>query len=189
MSAVRRVPRVLMRPVLWVLLLTVLIAYAAYALLRIPVEVLPQFNFPEISVVVHLPGTTASELESLIVYPIEGQILTLPDLASVRSTMGNGVVEIDVRFREGTAAVQDLQAVNGAIDRARGQLPASAHQLAEIMGNAINEVADYTAQIPTDVAPAEVQRAVMANIAPALRALPGVQFVNVYGAGDEALWI
>ncbi len=178
-----------MRPVLWVLVLAALIAYAAYAFLRIPVEVLPQFNFPEISVVVHLPGTTASELESLIVYSIEGQILTLPDLASVRSTMGNGVVEIDVRFREGTAAVQDLQAVNGAIDRARGQLPASAHPLAEILGNAINEVADYTAQIPTDVAPAEVQRAVMANIAPALRALPGVQFVNVYGAGDEALWI
>jgi cobalt-zinc-cadmium resistance protein CzcA len=189
MAAVGPVSRVLMRPVLWVLVLAALIVYAAYALLRIPVEVLPQFNFPEISVVVHLPGTTASELESLIAYPIEGQILALPELASVRSTMGNGVVEIDVRFREGTAALQDLQAVSGALDRARAELPPSVHPLAQIMGNAINEVADYTAQIPTDVAPAEVQRAVMANIAPALRALPGVQFVNVYGAGDEALWI
>ena len=57
------------------------------------------------------------------------------------------------------------------------------------MGKSINEVADYTAQIPTDVAPAAVQRAVSAFVAPALRALPGVQFVNVYGAGDEAHWI
>jgi cobalt-zinc-cadmium resistance protein CzcA len=57
------------------------------------------------------------------------------------------------------------------------------------MGNAINEVADYTARIPTGIAPAQVQRSVQANIAPALRAVPGVQFVHVYGAGEEALWI
>ncbi|HEV2268618.1 MAG TPA: efflux RND transporter permease subunit [Steroidobacteraceae bacterium] len=188
-AAARSISHVLLRPMLWVLLLTALLGYAAYAFLHIPVEVLPQFNFPQISVTVHLPGTTASELESLVVYPLEGQILTLPGLQGVRSTMGNGVVEIDVRFRDGTLAEEDLQAVNSAIDRARGELPAAANPLAQIMGNAINEVADYTAQIPTDVAPAAVQRAVSAFVAPALRALPGVQSVNVYGAGDEALWI
>lgn len=188
-EAVRPIPQVLMRPVLWALVLAALVGYAAYALLHIPVEVLPRFNFPQISVVLHLPGTTAGELETLIVDPLEGQILALPDLESVRSTMGNGIVEIDVRFHEGTSAVFDLQAVNGAIDRARGQLPPMAKPLAQIMGNAINEVADYTAAIPADVAPAEVQRAVQANVAPALRALPGVQSVDVYGAGNEALWI
>src|SRR5579885_2166809 len=164
MAAVARsIPHVLMRPMLWALVLAALIGYAAYAFCRIPVEVRPQFNFPQISVVAHLPGTTASELENLLVYPLEGQILTLPDLQGVRSTMGNGVVEIDVRFREGTSAVLDLQAVNGAIDRARGLLPPAANPLAQIMGNAIGEVADYTAQIPTDIAPAEVQRAVLAD--------------------------
>jgi len=178
-----------MRPVLWALVLVALVGYAAYALVHIPTEVLPEFDFPQISVFVHLPGTTAGELESLVVYPLEGQILTLPDLASVRSTMGDGVVEIDVRFGRDTAVEQDLQAVNGAIDRARGQLPAAAEPLAQIMGNAINEVADYTARIPAGVSPAAVQRAVSAYVAPALRALPGVQVVNVYGAGAEGIWI
>ncbi|MGH8206349.1 MAG: efflux RND transporter permease subunit, partial [Steroidobacteraceae bacterium] len=174
---------------LWALVLAALIGYAAYAFLHIPVEVLPQFNFPQVSITVNLPGTTAGELESLIVYPLEGQILTLPGRQSVRSVMGNGIVEIDVRFRQGTSAQLDLQAVNGAVDRARGQLPPAANPIAQIMGNAINEVADYTAEIPPEVAPAEVQRALTANVVPALRALPGVQFVQVYGAGDEALWI
>ncbi|MDE2051905.1 MAG: efflux RND transporter permease subunit, partial [Gammaproteobacteria bacterium] len=189
MAAVSPVPHVLSRPVLWALVLAALIGIAVYAFLHIPVEVLPQFDFPEVSVVTHMPGATATELESLLVYPLEGQILTLPDLESVRSAMGNGVVETDVRFRQGTSAALDLQAVNGAIDRARGQLPPAVHPLAQIMGNSINEVADYTAQIPAGIAPAVVQRAVLASVAPALRALPGVQFVNVYGAGDEALWI
>lgn len=189
MAAVHPVPRVLTRPALWVLVLVTLAGIVAYAFLNIPVEVLPQFGFPQVGVTAHMPGTTATELETLIVYPLEGQILTLPDLASVRSVMGQGFVEIDVRFREGTSAALDLQAVNSAIDRARGELPSAAHPLAQIMGNAINEVADYTAQIPAGVPPAEVQRAVLTSVAPALRALPGVQFVNVYGAGEEALWI
>jgi multidrug efflux pump subunit AcrB len=183
------VPRVLMRPLFWGLVLAGIVAYAVYAFVHIPVEVLPQFNFPQISVFVHMPGTTATELESLIVYPLEGQMLALTDLQSVRSTMGGGTVEIDIRFRQGTSATLDLQAVNGAIDRVRGQLPASVTPLAEIMGNSINEVADYTVEMPADVAPAEVQRALLASVAPELRALPGVQRVTVYGGGDEALWV
>ena len=183
------IPHVLKHPLLWALVLLGVLAWAAYALTHIPVEVLPQFNFPEVSVYAHLPGANATELESLIVYPLEGQILALPNLQSVRSSMGDGTVEVDVRFRQGTSSELDLQAVNGAIDRARRELPLEAHPYAQIMGNAINEVIDDTAQIPAGVAPSEVQRAVLANVAPALRALPGVQRVEVYGAGEEALWI
>lgn len=183
------IPRLLRRRLLWLLVLGAVLLWAVNAFVHTPVEVLPQFEYPQISVTAHLPGTTATELEHLLVYPLESQILTLTDLRSVRSVMGNGTVEIDVRFRQGSSAQVDLQAVNGAIDRARGQLPGQARPMAQIMGNAINEVADYTVQIPSDIAPALVQRTVRADIAPALRAIPGVQFVQVYGAGDEALWI
>lgn len=181
--------RLLFQPLVWALIYGSLIAFGAYALWRIPVEVLPRFNFPQISVITHEPGATASELETQIAFPIEGEILALPNLVSVRSTMGNGAVETDVRFGQGTDPQADLQSVNSAIDRARGQIPASVHPFAEIMGNAINEVADYTARIPATVSPVEVQRAVLASVVPALRALPGVQRVEVYGAGEEALWV
>ena len=171
------------------LVLGALLAWAVNALVHIPVEVLPTFDFPEISVFVHLPGASATELETLVVDPLEGEILTLPHLKSVRSRMGSGTVEVDVRFRGSTTALMDLQAVNGAIDRARRRLPGTVHPFAQIMGNAINEVADYSASIPASVAPAQVARDVRTDIAPALRALPGVQRVEVYGQGDEALWI
>lgn len=189
MPGQQSIRHLLLRPLLWALIFGALVACGVYAWLKIPVEVLPRFNFPQISVITHEPGATATELETLITWPLEGQILTLPNLVSVRSVMGNGTVEIDIRFRDGTDAQQDLLAVNSAIDRARGQLSASAQPVTQIMGNAINEVADYTAQIPASVAPAEVQRAVLANVAPALRALPGVQLVEIYGAGDEGLWV
>jgi multidrug efflux pump subunit AcrB len=180
--------RWLRRPLLWVLLLGALVAYGLHAFRRIPVEVLPRFDFPQIAVIAHDPGA-AAELEAQIVWPLEGELLALPNLVSVQSVMGNGTVEIDVRFRAGTDAQQDLLAVNGALDRARGQLPPGVQPLAQIMGNAINEVADYSAQIPAEVAPAAVQRAALASVVPALRAVPGVQTVQLYGSGDEALWV
>jgi multidrug efflux pump subunit AcrB len=181
--------RLLLQPVFWALVYGALTAYGAYALWKIPVEVLPRFNFPEISIITHEPGATAEELETQITWPIEGEILALPNIVNLRSTMGSGTVETHVRFRQGTDPQADLQSVNGAIDRARGRMPASVSPLAEIMGNGINEVADYTAEIPVTVPPVEVQRNVLATVVPALRALPGVQRVEVYGAGDESLWV
>jgi len=183
------VRRLAFRPLLWIMIYGALAGYGVYAFLNIPVEVLPRFDFPQISVVTHVSGATATELETLIVRPLEGQLLSLPDVVGIRSTMGNGVVENDVRFRSGTVPSQDLQAVNGAIDRARSDLPPGVEPYAEIMGNAINEVADYTVEIPGDIPPVEVQRAIVTRIVPQLRALPGVQRVDVYGTGDEALLV
>ena len=181
--------RLLLRPVLWVLVFGTLLAYGGYAFLHIPVEVLPQFGFPEISVIAHQAGATAGEMEAGIVRPLEGRILELPDLARERAVMGNGTVEFDLRFRDGTNTAQDLAAVNSAIDRARGRLPASAHPTARIMGAAIDEVADYAVAIPSAVAPATVLRAIRASILPALRAVPGVRRVEAFGIGNEVLWV
>jgi cobalt-zinc-cadmium resistance protein CzcA len=181
--------RLLVQPLFWGLIFGSLTVYGAYAFWKIPVEVLPRFNFPQIAVITHRAGATASELETQIAWPIEGEVLALPNLVDVRSTMGNGTVETDIRFEEGTGAQQDLLAVNSAIDRARARIPASVHPFALSMGNNINEVADYTLQIPPNIAPAEVQRAVLANVVPALRALPGIYQVEVYGSGEEALWV
>ncbi|MGH7996870.1 MAG: efflux RND transporter permease subunit [Opitutaceae bacterium] len=189
MSEPNRVGRLLLRPALWILILAAAVTYGVYTFISIPVEVLPRFDFPQISVVAHEPGATAEESEGLITRPLEGQLLTLPNLVAVRSVMGNGTVRFAIRFAQGTDVQSDLQAVNGAIDRARGELPPNVEPVAEIMGNAVNEVADYTARIPAGVDPVEVERDVLANIAPALRALPGVQRVEIYGAGEEALWI
>ncbi|MDE2292676.1 MAG: efflux RND transporter permease subunit, partial [Elusimicrobia bacterium] len=180
---------VLKRPVLWAMVYGALVSYGLYAYHKIPVEVLPRFDFPQISVVAHEPGAAAVELETQVVRPLEGRIMAVSGLDSVRSTMGDGTVEVDARFALGSDPQLDLQAVNGALDRARGDLPSGVEPLAEIMGNAVNEVADYALELPPDVPPARAQRDVLAAVVPALRALSGVQLVDVYGPGAEALWV
>jgi cobalt-zinc-cadmium resistance protein CzcA len=177
------------RPFAWAMAYATLLAWSLYALWSIPVEVLPRFNYPQISIIAHDPGVAANEMETLVVRSLEGELLGLSDLVSLRSTMGLGTAELTARFRNGTDPQLDLQAVYGAVDRARGSLPSGVSPYAEIMGNAINEVADFSVVIPPDVSPAAVQRAIETRILPALRALPGVQRIEVFGSGDESLWV
>ncbi len=179
----------LKRPVLWAMIFGGLTAWGVYALWVIPVEVLPRFDYPQISIIAHSPGSTPEEVENLIALPIEGQLFGLPNLNSVRSTLSQGTAEIDIRFSEGTDAQSDLQVVGSAIDRARNDLSGGVDARAEIMGNAINEVADYALVLPSGVSAAEVQRQVEMRILPRLRSVNGVQQVEIFGAGDETLWV
>lgn len=177
------------KPVATVLVYGVLLVLGLYALVRIPVEVLPRFDYPEIAIIVHYPGATTEDLENQVCRPLEGSLLVLPALSSLRSVMGQNTLEIDARFRGGSSAQMDLQATYSAIDRSRALLPPSVHPRAEIMGAAIDEVADYALEIPAGVRPMVAQRAVLTRVALAVRAVSGIRRVEVFGSGTESLWI
>ena len=179
----------LTRRVFWLLVYGGLVVYGAYALWNIPVGVLPRFNYPQISIIAHDPGATPVQIETLIARPLESQLLSLQDLVTVRSTLSQGTAQITARFAEGTNAQLDLQSVYTAISRTRGQLPSNVQPYAQVMGNANNEVADYSMPLPNGVSAAKLQREIQVRIVPALRALSGVQRVELFGAGHEALWV
>ncbi len=184
-----RVPDWLQRPLVWAMLYTALLGYGAWALWHIPAEVLPRFDFPAVSVIVHAPGYATLEMESLVAQPLEGQLMGLQGLTSLHTTISEGTAELDARFTQGSNPQLALQAVYGAIDRARASLPANVSPYAEIMGNAVNEVADYAVALPADVPAWQAENAIRTHVLPALRSLPGVQRVELFGAGPPTLWI
>ncbi len=184
-----RVPHWLQRPLVWGMVYAVLLGFGAWALWRIPAEVLPRFNFPEISVTVHAPGYATLEMESLVARPLEGQLLGLQGLTALHTTIDQGTAELDARFTQGANPQLALQEVYSAIDRARASLPPGVAPYAEIMGNAVNEVADYAVSLPPEVPAWKAENAIRTRVLPALRALPGVQRVELFGAGPPTIWI
>lgn len=184
-----RVPDWMRRPLVWVMAYTALLGFGGWALWHIPAEVLPRFDFPEISVIVHAPGYATLEMESLVARPLEGQLMGLQGLAWLHTTIAQGTVELDARFTQGTNPQLALQAVYSAIDRARASLPPDVAPYAEIMGNAVNEVADYAVSLPAGVPPWQAENVIRTHVLPALRSLPGVQRIELFGAGPPTLWI
>ncbi len=154
--------------------------------MHIPVEVLPRFDFPQISIITHQAGATAEELETMIARPLESRIFTLPNLVSVRSTMGHGIVQTDIRFAKPTRNWICRQSTAPLIARAaRYRLRHSPTPKSWAMRSTRWPI---TPCFPPMYA-VKVQRALLTRVVPALRALPGVQRVDVYGSGDEALWV
>ena len=65
------------RPVTTVMLFTALSLLGVISLEQLPVELLPEVVYPEIFVVVTLPGTSPEQVERDLVIPIEGEIAQL----------------------------------------------------------------------------------------------------------------
>ena len=94
------------RPVTTVMLFTALSLLGVISLEQLPVELLPEVVYPEIFVVVTLPGTSPEQVERDLVIPIEGEIAQLEGVLEMTSTaMANrGMVrvsygpEVDMKF-------------------------------------------------------------------------------------------
>ena len=175
-------------PFIWILFYSVVILLGFFALHKIPVEILPKFNFPQIRVIVRQPGATAEEMENMVVRPLESQILSLQGVDTIRSNMGTGNAEIDIRFNQNTKDILDLQLIRSALSRVHSALPIGVTPKAQIMGNSINEVADYGIQV-NKASLLKTQRDIKTKIIPLLRAIHGVQRVDLFGEGAESFWI
>ena len=176
-------------PFIWILFYSVMILLGLFALHKIPTEVLPKFDFPQISVVVRQPGATAQEMENMIIKPLEGQFLSLPGVQTVRSNIGSGSAEIDIRFNQNTKDTSDLQLIRSAISKVSADLPQGVNPKAQIMGNSINEVADYGLLVNKKSSLLKAQVDIKTKIIPLLRAIPGVQKVDLFGQGPDSFWI
>jgi HAE1 family hydrophobic/amphiphilic exporter-1 len=104
-----------------VMLAIFLFGIAAYKLL--PVNDLPNVDFPTIQVTASLPGANPDTMASAVATPLERQFSTIAGMDSMTSTSGTGTTRITLQFnlsRNIDAAAQDVQA---AISRASRQLP------------------------------------------------------------------
>ena len=111
------------RPVLTTLLMAAVLVFGVMAYQKLPVNDLPNVDFPTIQVIANLPGATPETMASAVATPLERQFSTIAGIDSMTSTSALGVTNITIQFtleRNIDAAGQDVQA---AIAKAATLLP------------------------------------------------------------------
>lgn len=111
------------RPVMTTLLMVALLVFGVAAYPKLPVNELPNVDFPTITVNASLPGAAPETMATAVATPLENQLSTIAGIQSMTSTSALGSTSITLTFeldRSIDGAAQDVQA---AISAAQRQLP------------------------------------------------------------------
>ncbi|PYV88694.1 MAG: acriflavine resistance protein B, partial [Acidobacteria bacterium] len=111
------------RPIMTGLVTSSILLFGVLAYRLLPVNDLPNVDYPTIQVSASLPGANPETMASAVALPLERQFSTIAGLDSMSSVNTQGFSSVTLQFdlsRNIDAAAQDVQA---AIAGAAGQLP------------------------------------------------------------------
>src|SRR5437762_5060872 len=101
------------RPVMTTLVMIAIVFFGIMAYRQLPVNDLPNVDFPTIQVSATLPGASPETMATAVATPLERQFSTIAGIDSMTSVSALGVSNITIQFtldRSIDAAAQDVQA-------------------------------------------------------------------------------
>ena len=114
------------RPVTMFMICFVVILLGAISLGRLPVDLMPESEFPSITVRVSYQGVGPLEMEELVTRPVEQAVSAIAGLEQVNSTSSEGNSNVRLQFAWGTDLSEAADEVRTRIDRIRARLPEDA---------------------------------------------------------------
>ncbi|RNB84604.1 efflux RND transporter permease subunit [Brevibacillus fluminis] len=116
------------RPVTIIMLTIAMLIFGAISLPRLPIDLMPELNFPVAVVVTSVDGgASPSEVEKLVTKPIESALGTVANLDSIQSVSIQGASQVILMFNWGTDLDQATLDMRDKVDRIRGMLPDTAN--------------------------------------------------------------
>lgn len=164
-----------------VLLVTV---YGIYTVLNVKRELIPDIEFPQVTVIVQAPDSQASDITQSVTAPLEERLESLDGVKSMQSTTIAGLALITLEYDFGSnlgAAVDDVQ---GVIDTTR--LPSTSVSSILTFDPTLLPIVDFSLQ--GDLSTAELLTIAQRDIVPKLEGIDGVASVSIVGgAAREVL--
>ena len=175
------------RPVATLMLVLAMALFGALAYRQLPVNDLPQVDFPTLRISASLPGANPETMATTVATPLERQLATVAGIESMSSQSGQGSTSITLQFeldRDIDAAAQDVQT---AIAQAARNLPQGMDppQLRKI--NPADSPILYLALSAERLPLTELDAIADSRVAQRLSSLSGVAQVLVFGSQKYAL--
>jgi HAE1 family hydrophobic/amphiphilic exporter-1 len=167
-----------------------IILFGLFAYRTLPVNDLPNVDFPTISVSADLPGASAETMASAVATPLERQFSTIAGLESMNSASSLGRTQITLQFslsRSIDAAAQDVQAM---ITKTTKQLPADMPYPPTFQKvNPADQPILFLSMLSPTMPLSKVTGYADAMVAPRISMLSGVAQVAIYGSQKYAVRI
>lgn len=112
------------RPVFTVMVTTAILVLGLMGFRRLGSDLYPDVSFPAVVVTVPYPGASPSEVENLVVKPIEDVVVSLNGIDRVRAFARDGSGSIVLMFNLGTDVTEAANELRERVTQVRYQLPA-----------------------------------------------------------------
>ncbi len=107
------------RPVTITMMILIVLVFGVLSFSRLDLDMLPDIDYPMVSVITSYTGATSKDVENVLTKPIESAVSTVEDVKSISSVSQEGLSLVMIEFNSGTNvdfAGQDVRDKLGLIE-------------------------------------------------------------------------
>ena len=157
-----------------------LIVGGVFAFRSLPIDAFPDVTPVQVQVITRAPSLAPPEIERLVTFPLEIELINLPGKTELRSVSRFGISVITVVFDDTVDNYFARQLVLERLVQVRSQLPAEAVPVLGPASTGLSEVFMYLVEGPSQSLQ-ELRTLHDWVIRPMLRAVPGLADVDTLG--------
>lgn len=174
------------RPVATVMLFVAIIMLGLVSLKMLPLDIMPEMEFPSITIITIYPGASANEVEEQVTKPLETILSAAEHLSEIKSTSKENVSFIQLSYSWGSDVTSAANNARDLIELTKTKLPQAAHQpiiykinssMMPVLAYAVNAGVNYNG----------IENIVEEDIATALRKVDGVGTVVYLGQPEREI--
>jgi HAE1 family hydrophobic/amphiphilic exporter-1 len=168
------------RPVTITMITVVILMIGTISFMRLPVDLMPDTEYPTLTVRTDYPGVGPEEMETLVTRPIEQSLSSVPGVERLTGSSSEGSSTVRVSFEWGTNLDEAAAELRTRLDRIRGALPEDA-QPPTLFKFDVSQFPILYLAIAGDRDPRELRQFVEDQIQYRLERVPGVAAADIRG--------
>ena len=153
----------------------------ALSLTRLPVDLMPEFEQPTLTVRVSYPGVGPLEMEELVTRPLEQAVGAVPGITRIESQSSEGNSQVRLNFEWGADLAEAADEVRTRLDRVRGRMPEEADPPTVFKFDSTSQAIMQLGVEGEGYDPVTLREIAQNEIAPRFERVDGVAAVTVNG--------